>query len=190
MNKISRKTLIFFINVLLIFMPFKTIWAETVSDKDNKSVQKIDKKTSQGTVASKLAIAATQIGALRCAERADQVAKFLTSNQGDLLILDHEVGVPVKDLMTATLIVPFGNEDFSTVEVTLTPTTAGCSAHYSATIFSPVKCVDAEKKFYGDLVFQGIENVPYRMAMISKSARVMSRKVARGCLLTKNEVIR
>lgn len=143
---------------------------------------------SQGI--SKLALTVAQLGVLRCVERADQVAKFLGRGVKEVLIMDKPArGMPA-DMVSATLLVPMDDGNYSTVEINLFPTANGCSANYSATLQMADSCAQSETKFYGNLVFKPLDGTPYRVSMINDNARVLSKKLPTGCLLTKHEVIR
>ena len=139
---------------------------------------------------SRLALAVAQLGVLRCVERADQVAKFVGRGVKEVLIVDRPARGTSADMVSATLLVPMEDGNYSTVEINLFPTASGCSANYSATLQVPESCTQAEKKYYGDLVFKPLEGTPYRLSLVNDNARALSRKLPTGCLLTKHEVIR
>jgi hypothetical protein len=139
---------------------------------------------------SKLALAVAQMGVLRCVERADQLAKFLGRGTGEVFILDRPGANPSTDMVSATLLVPTGDGNHSTVEINLAPNATGCSASYSAISHVNTKCDPAEKKLFPGLVFKPLGEVPYRLALINEAGRALSRDVPGGCLLVKHEVIR
>ena len=139
---------------------------------------------------SKLALAVVQLGALRCTEMADKVAKFVGRGTGEVLIVDRVAAQSSSDIISATMIVPLDGGAFSSVDIVLAPTANGCSAVYSARIHVAEKCEQAQKRLYGDLAFSQINDVPYRISSISDSARVLSQDVATGCMLMKHEVVK
>jgi len=139
---------------------------------------------------SKLAMTVVQMGVLRCAERAEQLARFLGRNSGDVLIFNRAGPTSGEDFVSATLLMPAGNGQHASVEVTLVPSASGCSAAYTATLHLPEKCEQAEAKVYQGLTFRPLGAAPYRLAVISDKARVHSLDVAGGCLLFKHEVVK
>lgn len=139
---------------------------------------------------SRLALSVAQLGVLRCVERADQLAKFLGRGAGEVLILDRPGANPSAEMFSATLLVPTGDGNHSTVEINLAPNATGCSASYSAISHVNTKCDQAEKKFFPDLMFKPLGEAPYRLALINETGRALSREVPSGCLLVKHEVIR
>ena len=140
---------------------------------------------------SRLALSVTQMGAFRCVERADQLAKFLGRGAGDIFIVDRPGPGPNVDLISVTMIVNQGGGNHSTIEISLTPTTTGCTASYAASVSAAEPCEQAERKLYSGLAFKPVESgAPHRIATIGNQARVLSRPVPGGCVLTKHEVIR
>ena len=140
---------------------------------------------------SRLALSVTQMGAFRCVERADQVAKFLGRGTGDIFIVDRPGPGPNVDLISVTMIVNQGGGNHSTIEISLTSTPTGCMASYAASVSAAEPCEQAERKLYSGLAFKSVESgAPHRVATIGNQARVMSRPVPGGCVLTKHEVVR
>lgn len=139
---------------------------------------------------SRLALVVTQVGALRCVERADQVAKFFGRGTGDTFIVHGPVAGGAPDLMAVTMIVQQGGNNPATIDIHLSPTPNGCAASYAASVTSNEPCPQAERKLYSALSFKAIDALPHRMAAIGNEARVLSRPIPGGCLLTKYEVIR
>jgi len=148
-------------------------------------------RSAQGAAkVSKLALTMVQLGALRCVERADQLSKFLSPSGTEVAIVDNISAGAISEVITATLLVPSNEFRYSTAEITLTPTINGCSAHYAVTYYVPEKCPEAEKRLYRDLIFNPLEDLPFRLTMIGAGARVLSHQIAAGCLITKHEFIR
>ncbi len=144
-----------------------------------------------GRSVSRLALSVTQMGAFRCVERADQVARFLGRGPGDIFIVDRPAPGPNVDLITVTMIVNQGGGNHSTIEISLTPTPTGCTASYAASVSAAEPCEQAERKLYSGLAFRPLESgAPHRVATIGNEARVLSRPVPGGCVLTKHEVVR
>ena len=140
---------------------------------------------------SRLALSVTQMGAFRCVERADQLAKFLGRGAGDIFIVDRPGPGPNVYLISVTMIVNQGGGNHSTIEISLMPTTTGCTASYAASVSAAEPCEQAERKLYSGLAFKPVESgAPHRIATIGNQARVLSRPAAGGCVLTKHEVIR
>lgn len=140
---------------------------------------------------SRLALSVTQLGAFRCVERADQLARFLGRGAGDIFIVDRPGPGPGFDLISVTMIVNQGGGNHSTIEIILTPTPTGCSASYAASVSAAEPCEPAERKLYSGLAFKPVESgAPHRLATIGNEARVLSRPVPGGCVLTKHEVVR
>jgi hypothetical protein len=144
-----------------------------------------------GRGVSRLALSVTQMGAFRCVERADQIARFLGRGAGDIFIVDRPGPGPNMDLITVTMIVSQGGGNHSTIEISLTPTPTGCTAAYAASVSATEPCEQAERKLYSGLAFKPVESgAPHRVATIGNEARVLSRPVPGGCVLTKHEVVR
>lgn len=140
---------------------------------------------------SRLALSITQLGAFRCVERADQLAKFLGRGAGDIFIVDRPGQGPNFDLISVTMIVNQGGGNHSTIEISLTPTPTGCTASYVASVSAAEPCEQAERKLYSGQAFKPVESgAPHRIATIGNEARVLSRPVPGGCVLTKHEVVR
>lgn len=139
---------------------------------------------------SRLALEVANQGALRCVERADQLAKFFGRGENEVSIVDKSMGASSIDLVSATLLVPTEGRNYSTVDISLVPTANGCTASYSATVYVAESCAQSEKKYYGDLTFKPLGRVPYRLALIGSNARVLSKELPGGCMFTKHEVIR
>lgn len=140
---------------------------------------------------SRLAISLTQLGAFRCVERGDQVARFFGRGAGDIFIVDRPGSRPNDDLISVTMIVSLGGGNHSTIDLSLAPTPNGCTAFYAASVAAAEPCEQAERKLYRGLAFRPVNGgVPHRVATIGKEARVLSRPVPGGCLLTKHEVVR
>ncbi len=140
---------------------------------------------------SRLALSVTQLGAFRCVERADQVARFLGRGAGDIFIVDRPGPGSNIDLISVTMIVNQGGGSHSTIEISLTPTAAGCTAAYAASVSVAEPCEQAERKLYSGQAFKPVESAaPHRIATIGNEARVLSRPVPGGCVLTKHEVVR
>ena len=144
-----------------------------------------------GRGVSRLAVTVTQMGAFRCVERADQVARFLGRGTGDIFIVDRPGPGPNVDLITVTMIVNQSGGNHSTIEISLAPTPNGCTASYAASVSAAEPCEQAERKLYSGLAFKPVESgAPHRVATIGNEARVLSRPVPGGCVLTKHEVVR
>jgi len=146
--------------------------------------------TPSGRGVSRLAISVTQLGAFRCVERADQVVKFLGRGAGDIFIVDRPGSASNIDLITVTMLAKQDGDGYSTTEISLVPTPSGCTASYAATISSEQPCEQAERKLYNGLAFKQVESTTHRIATIGTEARVISRPVPGGCVLTKYEVVR
>lgn len=139
---------------------------------------------------AKLPLALAKMGAFRCIERADQLSKFLSRGQGDILIVDRDESANTNaKMITATLITPVDDNLYSTVSIVLAPTHNGCSASYSSVLTVPQACDKAEKQHFPSLSFNPIGKTPYRVAVIGANARVLSNNVVSGCVLTKHELI-
>jgi hypothetical protein len=148
-------------------------------------------KPQSAANASNLALSITQMGAFRCVERADQVARFFSRGAGDIFIVDRPGPRPNADQISVTMIVNQGLGNYPTVDISLTPTANGCTAFYAASITAPESCEQAERTLYRGLTFKILRSgLPHRIATIGNEARVLSRPVPGGCLLTKSEVIR
>lgn len=140
---------------------------------------------------SKLALSITQLGAFRCVERAEQLARFLGRGTGDIFIVDRPGPGPNIDLISVTMIANQGGGNHSTIEISLTPTPTGCTASYAASVSASEPCEQAERKLYSGQAFKPVESgAPHRIATIGNEARVLSRPVPGGCVLTKHEVVR
>lgn len=140
---------------------------------------------------SRLAVSVTQMGAFRCVERADQLARFFGKGVGDIFIVDRPGSRPNADLISATMIVNQGAGNYPTIDISLVPTPYGCTAFYAASVSAAEPCEQAEGRLYRGLVFRPVQSgLPQRIATIGNEARVLSRPVPGGCLLTKHEVVR
>ena len=140
---------------------------------------------------SKLALSVTQLGAFRCVERADKLTKFLGRGASDIFIVDRPGQGPNVDLISVTMIVNQGGDNHSTIEINLAQTPTGCTASYVASVSATEPCEQSERKFYSGLAFKPVgSGAPHRIATIGNEARVLSRPVPGGCVLTKHEVIR
>jgi len=155
------------------------------------SAQEVEKSAEKAnSIKSKFATTVIQLGVLRCADRADQVSRYLSRLGNEVVVVDRLAQGKSAEMVTATMLIPSGSDDFVTAEISLFPSESGCSASYAATIYSKDSCSTAEKKYFGDLKFTALEKLPYKLSMINANTRVLSKQLNTGCLLTKHESVR
>lgn len=131
-----------------------------------------------------------QGGALNCAARADQIAKFLSPEGQELTILQMPPVAPDQSLIPATLLIPLGAQQVAVADVSLAPRQAnGCGAVYRMVSYHGKSCEDTLKEFFPGLKTQALTKTGLEMGNVSRTLRVTAMKAGPGCVLMKQELV-
>ncbi len=155
-----------------------------------------DAKTSQSAsqIASSnvhpLAIQLTNMGALNCVARANQIARFLTGPSNGTTYIPKPPDNPDKRLLASNLIIPIKNNEYSLATLALAPNQAnGCGGSYQTINYENVSCEKAVSTKYSNFEFVTITSNGVQLGEIGIGSWVIAMPAGLGCNLIKEEIV-
>lgn len=157
-----------------------------------------DKKTEQAQIAQPqvptkiqpLAENLAKIGAFSCAERANQIANFLTGNKQADLIFQTPKDNPNNRLLMSTMIIPNQNYQNAIGGVSLAPNQVnGCGGSYHLVFYTSKQCSNATAEIFPSVKFQPINKTNIQIGVVGRGYWILGMPAENGCVFIKEQII-
>ena len=182
MNKNNFKKCIAYISLAASFWAFNS--NNVIADDKPPNNQNIPQQPKVHPLAENL----SKIGAFSCAERANQMANFLSATGKSQLVLQTPADKPNQRLLMASLITPTAESNFSIANISLAPNQAnGCGGSYQSVSYLFKSCKTAIEAY--PIKFQKIENTNVSIGLVSRGLWLTAMPADKGCIIIKQELI-
>lgn len=161
----------------------------TATAESTNAVPVAPQAASPAAVTSEITQAAVRGGVLTCANRIDQISKYLTGDTQNGAFLFLPKRQPDQGIFSASLEVPVQNAGPVYVSVGFASNAlGGCGAAYDTVEYSASACADVEKNVLKGLKRSGVIKKDI-MIFSAGTVKIFLMPAGTGCVIIKKEVV-